>query len=53
MKENVLERKVWSRISSKWASFTGARLYTEFSNAILGKELVINGCTYVYNGNLY
>ena len=23
-------KKVWSRISSKWASFTGARLYTEF-----------------------
>jgi hypothetical protein len=22
-------QKVWSRISSKWASFTGARLYTE------------------------
>jgi hypothetical protein len=32
MKENILEKKVWLRISSKWASFTGARLYTEFLN---------------------
>jgi hypothetical protein len=75
-------KKVWSRISSKWASFTGARLYTEFLNdasyataeeldemlkvyrydglaagircdAIIGKELVINGGTYIYNGNLH
>ena len=75
-------KKVWSRISSKWASFTGARLYTEFLNdasyataeeldemlkvyrydglaagircdAIVGKELVINGGTYIYNGDLY
>ena len=69
-------KKVWSRISSKWASFTGARLYTEFLNdasyataeeldemlkvyrydglsagircdAIVGKEVVINGGTYI------
>ena len=82
MKENVLEKKVWSRIRSKWSSFTGARLYTEFLNdasyataeeldemlkvyrydglaagircdAIVGKELVINGGTYIYNGDLY
>ena len=82
MKENVLEKKVWSRISSKWSSFTGARLYTEFLNdasyataeeldemlkvyrydglsagircdAIVGKEVVINGGTYIYNGNLF
>ncbi len=25
-------RKVWDRKSSEWASFTGARLHTEFSN---------------------
>jgi hypothetical protein len=82
MEVNVLEKKVWSRISSKWTSFTGTRLYTEFLNdasyataeeldemlkvyrydglaagircdAIIGKELVINGGTYIYNGNLY
>jgi hypothetical protein len=74
-------KKAWSRISSKWASFTDARFYTEFLNdasyaaaeeldemlkvyrydgsgagircdAIIGKELVINGGTYIYNGNL-
>ena len=75
-------KKVWSRISSKWASFTGARLYTEFLNdasyataeeldemlkvyrydglaagircdAITGKDIVMNGNTYIYSGNLF
>jgi hypothetical protein len=32
MKRNVLGEKVWQRISTKWASFTGARLYTESLN---------------------
>jgi hypothetical protein len=27
-----LKKKVWPRISSKWASFTDNRLYTEFLN---------------------
>jgi hypothetical protein len=82
MKENVLEKKDWSRISSKWASFTGNRQYTEFLNvassataeeldemlkvyrydglaagircdAIPGKDIVMNGNTYIYSGNLY
>jgi hypothetical protein len=30
--EKRFRKKVWSRISSKWVSFTGARLYTEFLN---------------------
>ncbi len=30
--EKRFRKKVWSRISSKWASFTGNRQYTEFLN---------------------
>jgi hypothetical protein len=75
-------KKVLARISSKWASFTGNRQYTEFLNdaayatveeldemlkvyrydglaagircdAITGKDIVMNGNTYIFSGNLY
>jgi len=75
-------KKVWDKIKSKWASFTGNRQYTEFLNdasyataeeldemlkvyrydglaagircdAITGKDIVMNGNTYIYSGNLH
>ena len=75
-------KKVWDKIKSKWASFTGNRQYTEFLNdasyataeeldemlkvyrydglaagircdAITGKDIVMNGNTYIYSGNLF
>jgi hypothetical protein len=75
-------KKVWAKISSKWASFSGRHQYTEFLNdasfataeeldemlkvyrydglaagircdAVTGKDIVMNGNTYIYSGNLY
>jgi hypothetical protein len=82
MKENVLEKKVWAKISSEWSSFSGRHQYTEFLNdasyataeeldemlkvyrydglsagircdAISGKDIIMNGNTYIYSSNLY
>ena len=75
-------KKLWTRISSKWASLTGRQAYTELlddvqqstsdelddllkvyrynlnnagirSDPFIGKDIVMNGDTYIYNGNLY
>jgi len=75
-------KKLWTRISSKWASLNGRQPATELlddvqqstsdelddllkvyrydglaagirCDAIIGKDIVMNGDTYIYNGNLY
>ena len=79
-------KKIWTRISTKWASLTGRQAYTEllddvqqstsdelddmlkvyryidnFGNGIagircdpvLGKDIVMKGTTYIYNGDLH
>jgi hypothetical protein len=75
-------KKLWTRISPKWASLTGRHAYTELlddvqqstsdqlddslkvyrynlnnagirTDPIIGKDIVMNGDTYIYNGNLY
>jgi hypothetical protein len=74
--------KVWAKLSSKWASFTGRHQYTEClddasyatveeldemlkvyrydglaagirCDAITGKDIVMNGNTYIYSGILH
>ena len=79
-------KKIWTRLSSKWASLTGRQAYTEllddvqqstsdelddmlkvyryndnFGNGIagircdpvMGKDIVMKGTTYIYNGDLH
>ena len=75
-------KKLWTRISTKWATLTGRHAYTELlddvqqstsdelddllkvyrynltnagirSDPFIGKDIVMNGDTYIYNGNLY
>jgi hypothetical protein len=82
MKENDFGKKLWTRISSIWASLTGRQAYTELlddvqqstsdelddllkvyrynlnnagirSDPFIGKDIIMNGDTYIYNGNLY
>jgi len=75
-------KKIWTGISSKWASLTGRQPYTELlddvqqstsdalddllkvyrynlniagirTDPIIGKDIVMNGDTCIYNGNFY
>ena len=75
-------KKLWTKISAKWASLTGRQAYTELlddvqqstsdelddllkvyrynlnnagirTDPVIGKDIVMNGDTYIYDGNLY
>ncbi len=77
-----MKDKIWDGIKPKWASLSGAKIYTEFLNdatyakaeelddtlkvyryngseagircdAIVGKDIVMNGDAYIYNCTLY